>query len=88
MELYYPNESVDDFKKRYQILIDSCSEIGRDPQEILVSKKLSYSGDISEIFQEIEDYSAAGVGLGIISLPKTAPPSIVEVIAEELSKRY
>jgi len=84
----HPNESIDDFKMRYQILIDSCNEIGRDPQEILISKKLSYSGDISKIFQEIEDYAAAGVGLGFITLSKTEPPEMVEVIAEELSKRY
>jgi len=70
---------------RHKVFLEACDHIGRDPKEITISTLLQYSGDISETIQQAEEFEEAGVHLGIVSIPKTEDPSVVEKIAEGLA---
>ena len=76
--------SLQDFQMRYKVFLRACDDVGRDPAEITISTILRYSGDISETIQQAQEFHDAGVHLGIVSIPKTEDPSIVEKIAEGL----
>ena len=82
----HPNASVDDFKKRRQVLNNACATIGRSANEILISTKINYNGDILKTVEQIKEYSEVGVDLGIVNVPKTEPATIVDRLADELSK--
>ena len=76
--------SLQDFQMRHKVFLQACDDIGRDPAEITISTLLQYSGDISETIQQAQEFEEAGVHLGIVSIPKTEDPSVVEKIAEGL----
>lgn len=82
-----PKMSVDDFKMRYDVLLQACDAIGRDPSEITVSTLIRYEGDLAAMVASAEEYDAAGIDLGIVSLPKNEAPSVVEPIAAALGPR-
>ena len=77
--------SLHDFQKRHKVFLQACDDIGRDPTEITISTLLQYSGDITATINQAEEFEAAGVNLGIVSIPKNEDPSVVEKIAEGLA---
>ena len=77
--------SLQDFQKRHKVFLQACDDIGRDPNEITISTLLQYSGDITATINQAEEFEDAGVNLGIVSIPKTEDPSVVEKIAEGLA---
>jgi F420-dependent oxidoreductase-like protein len=77
--------SVQDFQMRHKVFLQACSEIGRDPNEIMISTMLQYSGDINQTIQQAQEFEEAGVHMGVLSLPKTENPAVIEDIAEGLS---
>ena len=77
--------SLQDFQKRHKVFLQACDDIGRDPNEIIISTLLQYSGDIAATINQAEEFEAAGVNLGIVSIPKNEDPSVVEKIAEGLA---
>lgn len=77
--------SLQDFQKRHKVFLQACDDIGRDPNEITISTLLQYSGDITATINQAEEFEAAGVNLGIVSIPKNEDPSVVEKIAEGLA---
>ena len=77
--------SLEDFQKRHKVFLQACDDIGRDPNEITISTLLQYSGDITATINQAEEFEDAGVNLGIVSIPKTEDPSVVEKIAEGLA---
>jgi F420-dependent oxidoreductase-like protein len=66
------------------VLHRACADIGRDPSEITTSFLLRWSGDDDQLLTDRAAFEAAGADLAIVSLPKTAPPSIVEQLAAVL----
>ena len=82
----HPKASVEDFKKRRQVLENACTDIGRSTNEILISTKITYNGNIVETVKQIKEYSEVGVDLGIVNVPKTEPATIVDRLADELSR--
>ena len=82
----HPKASVEDFKKRREVLENACTDIGRSTNEILISTKITYNGNILETVEQIKEYSEVGVHLGIINVPKAEPATIVDRLADELSK--
>ena len=76
--------SLQDFQMRHKVFLQACDDVGRDPTEITISTLLQYSGDISSTIQQAQEFEEAGVHLGIVSIPKTEDPSVVEKIAEGL----
>jgi F420-dependent oxidoreductase-like protein len=77
--------SVQDFQMRHKVFLQACNEIGRDPNEIMISTMLQYSGDINQTIQQAQEFEEAGVHMGVLSLPKTENPAVIEDIAEGLS---
>ena len=77
--------SLQDFQKRHKVFLQACDDIGRAPNEITISTLLQYSGDITATINQAEEFEAAGVNLGIVSIPKNEDPSVVEKIAEGLA---
>ena len=79
-----PVMTPDDFRRRHKVFLDACAEIGRDPDEIMISTIVRYEGDLEAMVREAEAFAEAGVHMGIVSIPKTESPAIIEDVAEAL----
>ena len=82
-----PGGSVDDFKRKRDVLHQHCADIGRDPSEIMTSTHLrqSRSGDPASVVEEAAAFSEAGLDLGIVYLPPPHTPTVLEPLAEALA---
>ena len=76
---------VEDFRMRHEVFLRSCADIGRDPAEITISTLVRYNGDLSAMVAEAEAYRDVGIHVGIVSIPKTDDPAVVEPIADALA---
>jgi F420-dependent oxidoreductase-like protein len=63
------------------VLHASCAGLGRSLTEITCSALLRYSGDNDAFLADVTAFEKVGLDLAIISLPKTAEPSVVNEIA-------
>ena len=63
------------------VLHESCAAIGRDPGEITCSALARYDGGDSALRANLAAMHAARVDLVIVSVPKSAPPAVMEQIA-------
>lgn len=79
-----PTMSIDDFRMRHAVFLDACAEAGRDPDDITVSTLLRYDGNIAALVRDAEAFGAAGIDLGIVSLPKSEQPATLATIAAAL----
>lgn len=79
-----PTRSQTDFRMRHKVFLQACEAIGRNPDEIMISTILRYDGDLKALVQEAEEYAEVGIHMGIVSLPKTESPAVIEDIAEAL----
>jgi hypothetical protein len=70
---------------RRGVLHDACAAIGRDPAEITTSALIRYTGNIEELIHAVEEWEDVGLDLGMIALPKTEAPEMVEEIADALA---
>jgi F420-dependent oxidoreductase-like protein len=67
------------------VLHDACTAIGRDPAEITCSVIARFEGDVGALGRDVEAWQSVGADLVIVSVPKSAPPSIIEDIAGAVS---
>jgi F420-dependent oxidoreductase-like protein len=77
----YSGTDPEGFATALGVLRDSCAAIGRDPAEITCSTILRWTGDAEVFRSDVAAMEAAGAQLAIVSLPKSAPPSVVAEIA-------
>lgn len=70
-----------------EVLHRACVDIGRDPAEITCSVLLRYTGDRHQLLADRDVWAGAGVDLAIVSIPKTATPSVVDELAVTLTNR-
>ncbi len=68
------------FQECAQVLDGACAAIGRDPSEITRSFLQRWT-DADSWKRDIDAFSAVGAQLAIVSLPKTAPPTVIEEVA-------
>ena len=82
-----PGGSVDDFKRKRDVLHQHCADIGRDPSEIMTSThlRLSRGGDPASVVEQAAAFAEAGLDLGIVYLPPPHTPAVLEPIAEALA---
>jgi len=85
----YPGNSADplgDFVTKRDVLARACAAIGRDPAEITISTQL-WTRDRSpaQVADAAADYAAAGIDLGIVSLPRPLRPADLEPLAAALA---
>jgi alkanesulfonate monooxygenase SsuD/methylene tetrahydromethanopterin reductase-like flavin-dependent oxidoreductase (luciferase family) len=78
------NDPVE-FADCHAALQRSCDAIGRDISEITCSALLVNAYDPAQMRRDSAALEAAGVQLAIISMPKSAPPSIINDVAAALA---
>jgi F420-dependent oxidoreductase-like protein len=84
----YSGSEADEFIECAGVLDASCAAIGRDPKAITRSVLLRFNeGGGDQLLREADTFEAAGAQLALVSLPKTAPPSVVEEVAAALATR-
>ncbi|MGD9995935.1 MAG: TIGR03560 family F420-dependent LLM class oxidoreductase [Ilumatobacteraceae bacterium] len=66
------------------ILHAACERFGRDPLEITCSALLRFT-DEESLRRQVDAMGAAGADLGIVSVPKDAPPAVIDEIARIIS---
>jgi F420-dependent oxidoreductase-like protein len=82
----YPGGPVDQFAHKLEVLREHCADVGRDPNEITVSTHLrpAEDGDVGRYVEQAEQYAAAGLDLGIVSLSPPHTPAVLEPIVNAL----
>lgn len=82
----YVGGTVEDFRRKKEILERHCADIGRDPAEIMLSSHVRFDpatgpGPTVEAATQLAE---AGASLGIIQLPPPHDPAVLEPLAEAL----
>jgi F420-dependent oxidoreductase-like protein len=80
----YSGSDTAGFAECRAVLHNACAAIDRDPSEITTSVLLRYT-DGDALRRDADSFEQVGAHLGIISLPKSAPPSVVNEIAAILA---
>jgi len=80
-----PTMSVDDFRMRRDVFLGHLREAGRSREDVTISTLILYNGDLTAMVDQAAAFADAGIDLGIVSIPKSDDPSIVETIAEALA---
>ena len=73
-----------DFTRKREILHQHCEDVGRDPNEILLSTHLTYTDDAKATAEQGAAMAEVGVDLGIVYLRPPLDPSVLEPLAEAL----
>ena len=80
----YGGTDAAEFADLREVLHRACADIDRDPGEITSSFLLRYTGDDDQMLTDRAAFEAAGADLAIVSIPKDAPPSVVDQLAAAL----
>ena len=78
--------TVDDFRAKRDVLYSHCSDVGRDPGEILISSHVRFDGDAKATAANAAELGVAGVGLAIVQLPPPHRPDVLGPLAEALAE--
>jgi F420-dependent oxidoreductase-like protein len=82
----YSGADPTEFASLSSVLDASCAANGRNPAEITRSFLLRFGdGGVDQMLRDRDAMEAAGAQLGLVSLPKTSPPSIVDDLAKALA---
>lgn len=77
--------TVDEFKKKRDVLYAHCSDVGRDAKEILLSSHVRFSGDPKATAEAAAELGDAGVELAIVQLAPPHRPDVLEPLADALA---
>ncbi len=78
--------TVEDFKAKRDVLHRHCADIGRDPQEILISSHVRFDGEPAATAESAAALGEAGVELGVVQLRPPHTPAVLEPLAEALAE--
>jgi F420-dependent oxidoreductase-like protein len=80
--------SVDEFRRKRDVLAEHCAAIGRDPAEILcsVQGRLAPHDDPGQAAEQAASFAEAGAGLCIVYLAPPLTPSVLEPLAKALAQ--
>ncbi len=78
--------TVEQFKRARDVLHQHCADIGRDPNEILLSSHVTYAGDAGETAASAAALGDAGVELAIVTMRPPHTAAILESIASALAE--
>jgi F420-dependent oxidoreductase-like protein len=76
--------SAEEFAHKRDVLFEHCSDLGRNPQEILLSSHVRFGGDTGETVAEAAALAEAGAGLAIVYLRPPLTPAVLEPLADAL----
>lgn len=79
--------TVEEFRRKREVLHRHCAEIGRDPSEILLSSHVRLDPDRGPgaTAEAAAALAAAGCDLGIVQLPPPHDPAVLAPLADALS---
>jgi F420-dependent oxidoreductase-like protein len=78
--------TVEQFKRARDVLHQHCADIGRDPNEILLSTHVTYAGDAGETAASAAALGDAGAELAIVTMRPPHTAAILESIAGALAE--
>ena len=78
--------TVEQFTRARDVLHQHCTEIGRDPAQILLSSQVQFTGDPAQAAATAAALSTAGAGLVIVYLPPPHTAAALEPLAGALSE--
>ena len=83
----FPGGTVDDFRRKRDVLHAHCADVGRDATEITTSTHLLMwpNKTIDDVARQAEAYAGSGLDLGIVYLEAPAAPSVVDALARVLA---
>jgi alkanesulfonate monooxygenase SsuD/methylene tetrahydromethanopterin reductase-like flavin-dependent oxidoreductase (luciferase family) len=73
------------FGRARDVLYRHCTDVGRDPAEILLSAQVQFNGDPGSTAAAAADLGAAGAEVAIVYLPPPHTPAVLEPVASALS---
>jgi F420-dependent oxidoreductase-like protein len=84
----FPGGDTATFRHKVDVLREHCSTLGRDPGEITTSThlRLGEDGDVGALLGQAEQYADAGLDLGIVYLPPPHRASVLEPVADALTR--
>jgi F420-dependent oxidoreductase-like protein len=71
--------------RKLDVLREHCAEIGRDPEEILISTHVRFEGDPAQTAESAAALHEAGAELGVIQLRPPHTATVLEPLAAALS---
>lgn len=77
--------TVDEFRAKRDVLYRHCTDVGRDPKDILISSHVRYEGDPKATAANAAELGDAGVALAIITLTPPHRADVLEPLAEALA---
>jgi F420-dependent oxidoreductase-like protein len=83
-----PGGSVDDFRRKHDVLRQHCADLGRDASEIVTSThlRLGTDTDPKAVADDAAAFAEAGLDLGIVYLPPPHSPAVLEPLADALAQ--
>jgi len=77
--------TVEEFAHKREVLHEHCANLGRDPEEILLSSHVRHEGEPAATAAAAAALAAAGAGLAIVYLRPPHTPAVLEPLAEAFS---
>jgi F420-dependent oxidoreductase-like protein len=77
--------TVEEFAHKREVLHEHCANLGRDPEEILLSSHVRHEGDPAATAAAAAALAEAGAGLAIVYLRPPHTPAVLEPLAEAFS---
>lgn len=77
----YSGSDPIEFGELRQVLAGLCADYGRSIDELTCSALVRYDGDDDVFRAEVARLGDVGAGLVIVSLPKSAPPTVINDVA-------
>ncbi len=74
----------EEFARKRDVLHQHCSDLGRDPKEILLSSHVIFTGDPKATAEQAASLSEVGAELGIVYLRPPLDPGVLEPLATAL----
>jgi F420-dependent oxidoreductase-like protein len=78
--------TVDEFRKKRDVLYAHCAEVGRGPKDILISSHVRFSGDPKATAAAAAELDDAGADLAIVQLPPPHRPDVLGPLADALAE--
>ena len=77
----YGGTDIDDFRRRYDVFAGLCADQKRQVVDITVSVLVRFDGNLDKMLADADAFGAAGANLAIVSIPKSAPASVIDDVA-------
>ena len=80
-------KSMDEWRHKREVLHRHCTELGRDPAEIMCSMMFRLDPpDTAALYETLREAQAAGLDKAVINMPSPQDPGHVDLVAEVASR--